>query len=498
MFDLRRYLTSAILISFFFSISAPPAWSASAKSAAPAPSAPPPVRIAPNPILPAAGATLTLQEVLRYTYAHNSTIRAQRAELNATHELLPQAQAGWKPVISASANATHADTDISGGAGSSFFVRNGVNTSKAFDVTLDQPLYRGGRTKANIDAASYAIAARTRLLEATEQAILFDAATAYMNVLRDQALLDLALNNQDVISKDLQVTQSRFDVGELTKTDVSQANARLARAQSEITRARGNLNTSKSQFIRVTGMEPLLLAQPPDVFGGALPPSAQDAAARAENRSPLVLAAVNAHKAAERDVDSQFGQLLPDVGFVASWNKTYDPGTSGIDDETSKIVGLRASMPLYEAGAVRSRVRQSKEVTNQRYLEVLDTKLAVHQETVAAWEDLQAADSEIQSRTAEAEAARLAREGVRQEADIGTRTTLDALDADQELLNAQSALVTARRDKTVAQFALLSRMGDLTPETLGFANETITADRHLKDIQRKIFDMDVDRAGPSP
>ncbi|MGQ0527569.1 MAG: TolC family outer membrane protein [Alphaproteobacteria bacterium] len=432
---------------------------------------------------------LTLQSVLHHTYMNNPTLRAAREELRATHEFLPQAQAGYKPSIIAATNVTRSDSD-----GSSFG-SDGASTEKNFGITLDQPLYRGGRTMAESTAARYTIGAQSDLLNQSEQLVLLDAATAYMNVVRDAALLDLSQNNEEVIAKSLQVTTARFDAGELTKTDTSQAKARLARAKSEIIRARGNLNTSIGIFNQVTGLPAENLVEP--VLDLPLPATLDDATAQAETGSPLVLASQSTHKAAEADISGEFGALLPEVGFFTSYDKSYDPRPN-LNESSSNAIGISASIPLYEAGVTRSRVRQAKHVANQRYLEILETKRQARQETVSSWESLAATNAEITSRASEVEAARVAREGVRQETEIGTRTVLDALDADQELLNAEVALVTARTDRIIAQFRLLSSLGMLTPSTLGFADNEITHGKNLEEARRKIFSTDVDRVTPDP
>jgi outer membrane protein TolC len=247
--------------------------------------------------------------------------------------------------------------------------------------------------------------------------------------------------------------------------------------------------------MQIIGLAPDGLA-PPDIIL-TLPETLEEAVAQAEENSPLVLAAENLHLSSEKDIDTVFGELLPQVGFFTSVDKAYDPpgGISG--DRTNRAIGLEASIPLYEAGAVRSRVRQAKHAANSRYLDIMDAKRQAREAAVRNWEDLMAARAQIDSREAQVKAARIAQEGVKQEAEFGARSVLDALDADQELLDAEVALVVARRDEVVARFALMAALGKLTPETLGFGNDAINLDGNLNAIQRKIFDMDVDRVGHS-
>ncbi|MGB4106785.1 MAG: TolC family outer membrane protein [Alphaproteobacteria bacterium] len=440
-----------------------------------------------TPVSPAAVAvqdSLSLSQALRLAYLNNPALNSARSDLQATQEELPQAQAGWKPIVTADADVTNSDSD-SGGSDEN-------NTSKSAGLTLTQPVYRGGRTVAETASARSAIAARSQILRAQEQDIFENAVIAYMDVLRDEALLDLQRQNSDLQSRQLKATSDRFEVGELTKTDVSQSEARVAEAEANVIDAQGNLNSSRAVFEQVIGVPAGHLA-PPDIRPD-VPDTLADVTRQAEEASPLVLAAVNTHNASEKDIETVLGELLPQVGFFASAGRTYDPPSGG-DDRNDRSVGLEASIPLYEAGAVRSRARQAKHNANSRYLDILDTKRQVREAAVRNWEDLQAARAQIMSRSAQVEASRIAQEGVRQEAEFGARSVLDALDADQELLDAQVALVVARRDEVAAQFSLLATLGLLTPEVLGFGGEAINIDSRLQEKERKFLDMGVDRVG---
>ena len=428
--------------------------------------------------------SLTLETILRTSYLQNSTLQAQRAQLKATHEQLPQALAGWRPTVLSSAGVTYNDIDSDDSG-------DGSSTSKDLGLSLDQPLYRGGRTTADIAAARSTISARELLLIAQEQDILREAATIYMDVLRDKALLELSQSTRDVIARELEATQDRFDVGELTKTDVSQAQARVARADAAITTATGNLNASKARFEEITGMPAENLIQP--AMALVTPQTLEEATLQAEQNSPLILSSVFAQRASEEDIDGVYGELLPEVGFASSWNKVYDPAPGLVDEQTTSTIGIRATLPLYEAGAVRSRVREAKHTANQRYIEILETRRQVRQEVVSNWADLQAAQAEIRSRKAQVEASAVAQEGVTQETELGARTVLDVLDANQELLDARVALVTAERNEVVARFSLLSTLGSLTPQTLGFGDDAYDYRQNLAEVQGKIFDMNVDR-----
>jgi outer membrane protein len=441
-----------------------------------------PIQIKPAPLM-------QLRDVLRQTYLYNPTLNAARAQLIATQERLPQAQAGWKPTVNSNAAITASDSE-----GSAF--GSGNATTKDLGVSLSQPIYRGGRTMAQTAAARATIAAQTSQVSALEQDILRQAVTAYMDVLRDYGLLELRKNNLEVIARQLKATQDRFDVGELTRTDVSQAEARRARADADVTTALGNLNSTRAVFEEIVGLRAMPMVQPD--IDLPLPQTVEDAIAQAEGESPIVLTATHVHHASEEDVDGVFGELLPEVGLSSYWNKSYDPAPGLVDDQTTKAIGLVATIPLYEAGATRSRVRQAKHTANQRYIEIQEARRQVRQTAVTSWADLQAAQAEIRSRQAQVDASTVAQEGVRAENEYGTRTVLDLLDANQELLDAQVALLIAQRNETVAKFSLLSVLGDLSPETLGFPEDTINYDANLASIQHKIFDMNVDRVQETP
>lgn len=427
-----------------------------------------------------------LEEVLRSSYADNPTLRAARAELKATHERMPQAQAGYKPTLSGEAAITYADIDQSPRAATGF---DGT-TSKQVGLTASQALYRGGRTVAAIDGAENLIMAQRAILNATEQRVMRDVATAYMDVVRDTALLELRTNNKAVIERQLEATRDRFEVGELTRTDVSQAEARLASAEAERTRALGNLRTSRSVYAQLTGMQPGALGYPQLSFN--IPATLDAATTVAQEQNPAVVASRYRHKASVADIDGVFGELLPFISSYVSWDREYDPQPGGVDDNTTTALGITASIPFYQGGAIRSRVRQAKYTANQQMMNIQESTRQAQQETTGNWESLKAAQAEIISREAQVTAAKIAREGVYQEAELGARTVLDTLDADQEYLDAQVALVTARRNETVATFFLAATLGLLTPQTLGFPEIAEDHEAHLAWTEGKILGMDID------
>ncbi len=423
-----------------------------------------------------------LEDVLKWSYENNPTLRAARAELKAVQEALPQAQAGFKPSIDAGGNISSVDI-----AGSNF--GGSGTTSKEMEVGFSQPLYRGGRTLAAVDEADDQIMAQRALLRTVEQGVLLDVVTAFMNVVRDKALLDLSASNESYIAKELEATQERYDVGDLSRTDLSQAQARLARARADKISARGALQSSRAVYEQVVGVPAENLEQP--VPSLPIPDTLEEAVSIAEKNNPSVIAARYMHESAEENVDKVFGELLPELAFFGSWNRQYDPQPGLLKESTTKTVGLSASIPLYQAGAVRSRVRQAKHTANQRYMEILESRRDIRAQVVSSWAELSAAKAEIQSRDAQVEASEIAREGVREEALLGARTVLDTLDADQEFLDAQAALITAQRNKIVAEFALAATLGVLKPDVLELRDFSKEFEKHLELIQWKILGVGV-------
>lgn len=439
-------------------------------------------------LLPQDTTNTVFMKALEATYENNPTLRAARAETRAVFERLPQAEAGWRPTVSANAEITanSTSTNTSGGA----FGSSGDDDylERAMALNLNQPLYRGGRTMADTETAKNVIRAQIALLENTEQQILLSAVTAYLDVLRDQAILTLSINNRDVLNRQFEATSQRFDVGELTRTDVAQAEARRAGAESQVISAQAALRSSRATFERIIGYPPEKLGFPLQELN--IPPSLDEVTSYAENWNPLVRAAQYLHKAAQSGVDSQFGNLLPEISLSGGLSKAYEPSGS-IDDSDNAAIGVVASIPLYEAGSVRSRVRGSKKTVQQRYAQILENKRQAREQAITAWENLQAARGEVTSRLAQVEASEVARFGVKQEADLGARTILDTLDADQEVLDAQVALVTASRNDVVALYTLAAAMGILNPRTLGFADKIPDYNREVEAVRSNYFGTDV-------
>ena len=290
-------------------------------------------------------------------------------------------------------------------------------------------------------------------LRVTEQQVLLDAATAYMNLLRDQAILDLNRRNVEVLTEQLKQTRDRFNVGEVTRTDVAQAESRLAAGRSALLGAQSNYVTSQANYRRVIGVDPGQLAPGTPVDRLSPRDAAGARSARASTQSPSVLAAMYGVDIAELAVKISEGALYPNLALTASASKNYDPAYNVSKQTTASVVGT-LTVPIYQGGAEYSAIRQSKETVGQQRLNLDVNRDQARDTVVQSWGQLDAAKAQIEATTAQVNAAEIALNGVREEARVGQRTTLDVLNAQQELVNARVALVTAQHDRVVASYTL--------------------------------------------
>lgn len=406
---------------------------------------------------------LSIGDALREAYVGNPTLRAARAAVKAEYEKKPQAASYWQPNVDASADVTYSATERDPGG-------TDTGTEKSAGVSLVQPLYRGGRTIAGQHLADAEVDAQMAMLATTERTVLFQTAQAYMDVLRAQATVTVNEKNRDAIARQLRATNDRFRVGDLTRTDVSQSEFRLAQAEAELTTSIGSLRSARAVFEQLVGLLPERLALPSPMFN--FPNKLDDAITMAETYNSDVIMAEALHRAAQQNIDVQFGELLPEIALSAGASMTRDPAGGVYDEANAGSVGVSFSMPLYEGGATRSRVRQAKYTANEKFMTVLEARRMAREQAVRSWEDLNAARAEMKSREAQVKAAEVARSGVYQEADVGQRTILDSLDADLEVRDAQIALIAAKRNEVVAEYALASALGLLLPGNVGI-QETV-------------------------
>ncbi len=427
----------------------------------------------------------TLEEALATAYAHNPTLLAARAKLRATDELVPQELSNWRPILSGSGAYGKAYVN----SASSYSTTSENVVPKSGSLILTQPLYRGGRTVAGTSRAENLVMAERAHLISTEQDILLAVVTAYMEVLRDQAVLELNIKNEEVLEHRLKATRDQLQVGEVTRTDVALAMARLARANADRILAEGILASSRATYLNVVGVAPKTLVNPTPL--DLLPDTPEEAFAIAEKENPSVIAAHYEELAARDEIREVTGELLPSVDIVGELSRSRNSTQRHSFTDKVKVMAELA-LPLYQAGAVASRVREAKQIAGQRRIEIDKARRDTTESTTRAWESLKTARARIGSIEAEIRANSIALEGVREEEKVGARTVLDVLDAEQEYLDSKVALVQARRDEFVASYGLMGAIGRLSVTHLGLDLTLYDAEGHYRGTRNKFWGLSDD------
>jgi outer membrane protein len=425
----------------------------------------------------------TIASALSRAYNGNPTLNSQRASVRATDENMPRAKSGYRPRVSATADAgiDYTRSVFPGQGGARDNVSESTTYPRGVGLQLDQNIFNGRRTSNSVrQAESQSIGARENLRN-TEQNVLFDGATAYMNVLRDTAILNLQRNNVEVLEEQLRQTRDRFNVGEVTRTDVAQAEARLAGARSQVSLAEANLRTSIARFRQVIGVEPRELA-PGQPIDRLVPRTIEAALALAQDQHPAIHAALHGVDAAELQVKITEGELFPTVGLRGALSQRYDSQVRGDELFNATVVGS-ISIPIYEGGEVYARTRQAKETVGQRRIEADSVRDQVRAAVFSAWGQLESAKAQIIASQAQVAAAEVALNGVREEARVGQRTTLDVLNSQQELLNARVNLITAQRDRVVASYAVVQATGQLSARALALRVQIYSAKQHFDQVK---------------
>jgi TolC family type I secretion outer membrane protein len=429
-------------------------------------------------------AAQTLEDALVAAYLTNPNLEAQRAALRATDELVPQALDGWRPTLGVDSGVAYNDVDSS--VGSDTF------TSTSNSLTLDQELYSGGETVANTERAERLVRLERARLQAIEQDVLLDAVTVYTNLLAAQAVLDFAIQNETRLTRQLQATRDRFEVGEVTRTDVAQSEARLSGATADRVQAEGALSVAEADYRRVINQEPGTLVVPQPL--GALPANELEAQQLSEVANPNVVAAQFDLAAARSEVDVARSALLPRLSVRGELTYTDDP-TATLEWRRDAILGANLRVPLYQGGGEYARVRQTKQTVRQRQNDLEATFRAVRNEVTNAWESLVTATTRIDSIAAQVRASEIAVEGSRQEALVGQRTTLDVLDQENDLFQAQVDLVQARRDQIVASYRLKAAIGELTVVGIGLPVEPYESEAYYANVRNRWIGLGGDVVG---
>lgn len=422
----------------------------------------------------------SLEDAMAAAYAGNPTLLAKRAELRATDEGVPQALSEWRPNVSMETSAGKSEYYSSSRSSNQTQQPDPTTAS----LTVTQSLYAGGQTEAAISSAEYSVLAGRADLADVEQTVLLDAVSAYVNVYREQAVLDLRVNNEQVLKRQLEATSDRFEVGEITRTDVHQAEARLAKATADRIQAKGDLVKARATYKNVIGEMPGTLERP--VVNVSLPANADEAIELALAQNPDVISAEFTERAAQDDVKEIRGELLPTIDVSGGASRSLNATTEGTraDSYSAKIT---LTVPLYQTGSVYSRLRQARQTATKQRRNIDTARRDAIETASQAWETLQTSRARIKSFEAQIRASEIALEGVQREAAVGSRTVLDVLDAEQELLDAKVSIVSAQRDETVAVFELKSAIGELLAQNLTLPVEAYDSAKHYNQVRDKAF-----------
>ncbi|MDN3273716.1 TolC family outer membrane protein [Frankia sp. RB7] len=428
----------------------------------------------------------TIEAALVRAYQNNPQLNAQRAQVRSTDENVPQALSGYRPkvAVTGSVGYQYTDTNTTSGGSPTAIVRteiHGANAPRSAGVTATQNLYNGNQTANRTRAAESQVSGAREALRVLEQTVLLQAATVYMDYLRDSATLEVQRSNVRVLEQTLKQTRDRFNVGEVTRTDVAQSEAQLAAGNTQALTAESNLTTTRSNFRRIIGNEPANLApgSPVDRF---LPGTLPSAVSLSLIENPNVTASMYGIDVNYLQVKINEGALLPTINFQVAATQSYEQTMTVFRSfGASAVASINA--PIYQGGAEYALIRQSKENLAQQRLNLETTRDQARATVVTAWGQLQAGKAQVQSAQAQVTASEIALNGVREEAKAGQRTTLDVLNAQQALVNARVALVTAQHDRVVASYSVLNAVGRLAPQVLGLNTTVYDPSVHYEQVR---------------
>jgi outer membrane protein len=428
----------------------------------------------------------TIEAALVRAYQNNPQLNAQRAQVRSVDENVPQALSGYRPkvALTASAGFQYTDTNSTQGGTPNAIVRteiHGANPPRSAGLTVTQTLFNGQQTANKTRAAESQVSGSREALRVLEQSVLLSAATIYMDYLRDSAIVEVQKSNVRVLEQTLKQTRDRFNVGEVTRTDVAQSEAQLAAGNTQLLAAEATLTTTKANFRRIIGNEPQALApgSPVDRF---LPGTLPGAVELSLIENPNVTAAMFGIDVNFLQVKVNEGALLPTVSLQASVQQSYEQ-TMTVYRSFGASAIAQISAPIYQGGAEYSLIRQSKENLAQQRLVLEQTRDQTRANTVTAWGQLVAGKAQVASAQAQVTASEIALNGVREEAKAGQRTTLDVLNAQQALVNARVALVTAQHDRVVASYAVLNSVGRLSPQVLNLPTTVYDPSVHYQQVR---------------
>jgi outer membrane protein len=414
----------------------------------------------------------TLNDALAQAYRYSPQLDAQRASLRATDEDVARANSGYRPSIDLTADAgkSRTEVELKSGSKSSF-----SNSPRGYAVQVTQPIFKGFQTTNAVNAAEASVRAGREQLRNVEQQVLIDAVTAYGDVVRNQAIVKLRESNLSFLNTELKATKERFAVGEVTKTDVAQSQARLALGQSDLDQAKANLKSSRASYEQVVGTPPqnLVEASPNSKL---LPRSLDEAIGIGTKENPQVVAALYSEQEARFQVDQIRGELLPEAHLEATFNDRFDNGQSS-EQESASVVG-RLNVPIYaDGGSVHARVRQAKQLHLVKIQQIEQQRALVQSQVAQAWSQLVGFKAQLLSDKAQIEANRIALNGVREEEKVGQRT--------------QERLEVTKRLVLVASYTVIQAIGRLSVAEVGVASTVYDPEAHYNEVRNQWWGIDI-------
>jgi TolC family type I secretion outer membrane protein len=423
----------------------------------------------------------TLEQAWTQAYRNNPSLEAQRAALRATDEQVSQALSNWRPSVDAT--GTYGKTwqfapDLAPFENPTF-----DDKTRSVGAQVTQPLFRGFRTKEATEAAEKQVLAGRAKLASAEQQLFLDTASAYLGVVRDEIVLELERHHETVLEDKLKETRARSDAGELTGTDVRQAESRLARAHVARFQAESALTQDRAAFTRLVGAAPGQLQAPALVLES--PRTLADIFQSAETRNPDVVSAQFAVEQADAEIKLSKGTLLPEVDLVGNTGRSWGQNITVPGREDSSQVLVQVTMPLYRSGTDYSKARAAEQTYSQRRDELDEARHKAHETADNAWQALMTAQAALDADKSEVDAADEALKGVTEESKVGTRTTLDVLNAEQELLDARIDQVRSQHDRDFAVLQIRAAVGQLTADNLKLPVEPYDPKRHYEDVRNQ-------------
>jgi outer membrane protein len=443
-------------------------------------------------------AAQTIDDALAAAYRSNPQLLSARAQLRALDEGVPAALSGWRPTVTLNGSlgkaydVSRSRSNSTPGPGYTTTILDRYRTPDTANIQVTQPLYRGGQTVAAVSQAENNVEAGRASLVSTEQQVLLQAATVYANLLRDQATLDLSINNEQVLRAQLDQTQNQFEVGQVTRTDVAQAEARLEQGIAARIQAEGNLASSRAAYEQVIG-EPAPVRVSPPHLPPTLPTTEAQVRKEIANNPDVITARYN-EKAAADAIDTFLGQKLPQVNLTGIVQRNTETGGGvgrgqQIDDAT---VAVTVTLPLYQAGLVDAQARQAKQTAGQRRIDIQTQQRSTEATAIQNWDQLNSARAQIASFQAQVRAAEIALEGIQQEQRVGLRTVIEVLNAEQDLFSARVSLVGSQRDEVVFAYQLSASVGQLLAGNLNLAVEIYDPVTHYNESRGRWFGTNID------